>query len=78
MCGIGPSIAPFNPELVRHKLAAQYALDGHAGIVLHPRCLRRRSDKVQLRSLFGLVEQGALSVSLHDLALGKIGGQAPR
>ncbi len=69
---------PFNPELVRHKLAAQYALDGHSGMVLHPRCLRRRSDKVQLRSLFGLVGQGALSVSLHDLALGKIGGQAPR
>jgi len=69
---------PLSPELVRLKLAAQYAMDGHSGIVLHPRCLRRRSDKVQLRSLLGLVEDSTVAVSLRDLALGKIDSPGPR
>ncbi len=67
-----------SPDQVRLDLAAQYAADGHSGIILHPRCLRRRSDKAGLRSLLGLVEQGAFSVSLRELALGKIESPGPR
>ena len=63
---------PLSPDVVKLKLAEQYALDGHSGIVLHPRCLRRRSDKLQLRSLLDLIEESTVAVSLRDLALGKI------
>ena len=65
-------------ERVRLKLAAQYALDGHAGIVLHPRCLRCRSYKVHLRSLLHHLEETAATVSLRDVALEKIEIQGPR
>jgi len=69
---------PLSPERVRFKLASQCALDGHAGIVLHPRCLRSRSDKMHLRSLLDRVEKSAATVSLRDLALGKIKDEGPR
>jgi len=57
-------------ERVRLKLAAQYTLDGHAGIVLHPRCLRCRSDKVHLLSLLRQIQETAVTVSLRNVALG--------
>jgi hypothetical protein len=63
---------PFNRGWILHKLAVQFILEGHAGIVLHPRCLRRRSDKLRLLSLLSYLEQGTVTVSLRDLALGKV------
>jgi hypothetical protein len=61
------------PAEVRRKLAIHLALDGHAGIVLHPRCLRERRNKVGLVSLLNSVEaEGAETVSLRDVALGNI------
>jgi len=63
---------------VTRKLAVQLALDGHAGIVLHPRCLRERSQKLQLLSLLNSLEaEGAATVSLRDLALGKVESVTP-
>jgi hypothetical protein len=55
-----------------HKLALQLAVDGHAGIVLHPRCLRNRRDKLHLLSLLNYLERGVATVSLRDLALGRV------
>jgi len=67
-------------DRVVHKLALQHAVDGHAGIVLHPRCLRSRPEKLRLRQLLNRVEEGMESVSLRDLTLGKIetAKQSPR
>ena len=62
------------PDLVRYKLALQLALDGHAGLVLHPRCLRNHGDKLRLLGLLNYVQEGAATVSLRDVALGKIEG----
>jgi len=64
-------------QLMR-KLALQVSMDGHAGIVLHPRCLRRRSEKLHLHNLLNRMEGGARTVSLRDLALGKIEIARPR
>jgi hypothetical protein len=63
---------------MRLKLSLQYRADGHAGIVLHPRCLRRRSEQMHLRSLLDRVGDSAVFLSLRDLALGKINAQEPR
>jgi len=53
-------------------------LDGHAGIVLHPRCLRNRPEKLRLQSLLNYLEaEGAATVSLKDLALGKVEAVTP-
>lgn len=58
---------------VMRKLAVQFALDGHSGIVLHPRCLRDRSNKLHLLNLLHCVErEGAETVSLRAVALRKI------
>ena len=57
---------------IMHKLALQAAAEGHTGIVLHPRCLRRRAEKLQLRSLLNYLERRTRTVSLGDIALGKI------
>ncbi len=62
----------FSRARVMHKLALQLAADGHAGIVLHPRCLRSRPDKMRLLSLLNALEESVSTVSLRDLALGKI------
>jgi peptidoglycan/xylan/chitin deacetylase (PgdA/CDA1 family) len=59
-----------SPDRMKRKLTVQFAVDGHAGIVLHPRCLRRRSDKLHLLSLLNQAEEGTATVSLKDLALG--------
>lgn len=64
-------------DVVKHKLALQLALDGHAGIVLHPRCLRNRPDKLHLLGLLRQVEDDAAPVSLKDLALGKVEAATP-
>ncbi len=65
-------------DRVLHKLRLQFALDGHAGIVLHPRCLRMRSQKMHLLSLLNHVQHlGVTPVSLKDLALGKIAVSQP-
>jgi len=69
---------PLSLEGIRLKLSLQYGIDGHAGIVLHPRCLRRRSDKMHLRSLLDRVGNSVITVPLRDLALGKIKDQARR
>jgi peptidoglycan/xylan/chitin deacetylase (PgdA/CDA1 family) len=62
-----------NRDVLARKLAVQLALDGHTGIVLHPRCLRDRPNKSRLLSLLNyLEEEGAATVSLKDLALGKV------
>lgn len=65
-------------EQVRYKLSLQWAVDGHVGLVLHPRCLRRRSEKLLLRSLLNCLEGSTHTVSLRDLALGKIETAKPR
>lgn len=65
-------------DIVRKKLALQLALDGHAGIVLHPRCFRSRSAKLHLLSLLNAVEEGFATVSLRDLALGKVAAALDR
>ena len=65
-------------DQVMQKLALQLTVDGHAGIVLHPRCLRRRSEKMRLRRLLDRLEEGTRTVSLSDLALGKIEIATPR
>jgi hypothetical protein len=57
---------------VRRKLALQLAVDSHAGIVLHPRCLRQRQEKLRLLSLLNYAEGSMATVSLRDLALGKV------
>jgi len=63
---------------VTRKLAVQLALDGHAGIVLHPRCLRDRSSKQHLLDLLKCVEEeGAETVSLMAVALGRIETATP-
>jgi hypothetical protein len=62
----------FSRDRVMHKLALQLAVDGHAGIVLHPRCLRNRRDKLHLLSLLNYLERGVATVSLSDLALGRV------
>jgi hypothetical protein len=62
----------FSRDRVMHKLALQLAVDGHAGIVLHPRCLRNRRDKLHLLSLLNYLERGVATVSLRDLALGRV------
>ncbi|MBZ5608249.1 MAG: hypothetical protein LAP38_08330 [Acidobacteriia bacterium] len=67
----------FSADQVMRKLAPEASVDGHAGIVLHPRCLRRRSEKLHLRSLLNRVEEGTRTVSLRELALGKIEIAAP-
>jgi peptidoglycan/xylan/chitin deacetylase (PgdA/CDA1 family) len=65
-------------DAVTRKMAVQLALDGHAGIVLHPRCLRDRSNKSHLLSLLDyLEEEGFATVSLKDLALGKVEAAPP-
>jgi peptidoglycan/xylan/chitin deacetylase (PgdA/CDA1 family) len=61
-----------NLDRLTHKLGLQLAVDGHAGIVLHPSCLRGRSDKLRLMKLLGCVVEAASTVSLADLALGKV------
>jgi len=74
-----------NRDRVMHKLRLQFALDGHAGVVLHPRCLRTRPQKLRLISLLNYAQHlGVASVSLTDLALGRIaiakpgpGGNSP-
>lgn len=63
---------PFSRHSVISKLALRFAAGGHAGIVLHPRCLRRRSDKLRLLSLLNYLEAGTVTVPLRDLALGKV------
>ena len=67
---------PLTPERMRFKLAAQYRLDGHAGIVLHPRCIRQRSTKLQLQALLARIAKSTVTVSLRGLALGRIESQA--
>jgi len=62
----------FSRARVMHKLALQLAVDGHAGIVLHAQCLRNRPDKMRLLSLLNAIEDSVSTVSLRDLALGKI------
>jgi hypothetical protein len=62
----------FSRHQVISKLAMQFAIEGHAGIVLHPRCLRRRSDKLGLLSLLNYLEGRTVTVPLRDLALGKV------
>ena len=63
---------PLERDAVKQKLTLQLALDGHAGIVLHPRCLRDRRQKLHLlRLLNSLKADGAATVSLRDVALGK-------
>lgn len=57
---------------VRHKLALQLAVDSHTGIVLHPRCLRQRREKLRLLSLLNYAEGSMTTVSLRDLAMGKV------
>jgi peptidoglycan/xylan/chitin deacetylase (PgdA/CDA1 family) len=69
---------PLSLERVRLKLSLQYSIDGHAGIVLHPRCLRRRADNMHLRSLLDRVGDSVVTVSLRDFAQGKIKDQARR
>jgi hypothetical protein len=64
-------------DITRRKLVLQFALNGHTGIVLHPRCLRNRSDKLSLLRLLDLVREGTTTVSLRDLALGKIETPSP-
>src|SRR5262249_1236178 len=60
-------------EGLTQKLAAQLALDGYFGIVLHPRHLRDRSNKLRLLNLLNyLEEERSTTVSLRDVALGKI------
>jgi hypothetical protein len=62
----------FSRERVVHKLALQLALDGHAGMVLHPRCLRNRSAKLRLLSVLNFLRDEVDTVSLRDLSLGKV------
>jgi hypothetical protein len=65
-------------DAVTRKLVVQLALDGHAGIVLHPQCLRDRPEKLRLLSLLNRLEaEGAATVSLRDLALGKVEAATP-
>jgi hypothetical protein len=60
-------------DAVTRKLAVQLALDGHTGIVLHPRCLRDQPGKLRLLNLLNCLEAaGAGTVSLWDVALGKV------
>ena len=59
-------------DWVRRKLALQLDIDRYAGIVLHPRCLRPRPEKLRLLSFLNYAEQGTATVSLRDLALGRI------
>ena len=64
---------------VTRKLALQLALDGHAGIVLHPRCLRDRPNQLRLLSLLNCLEaEGFATVSLRDLALSKVAAVTSR
>ena len=70
-----PQLRPV-PNL--QKLAVQLALDGHLGIVLHPRCLRDRPNKLRLLNLLNyLEEERATTVSLKELALGRIEAAPP-
>ena len=65
-------------DAVTRKLAVQLALDGHLGIVLHPRCLRDRPNKLRLLNLLNyLEEERATTVSLKELALGRIEAAPP-
>jgi len=59
-------------QQILRKLAVQFILEGHTGIVLHPRCLRRREDQSTLLSLLDYLEQGTVTVNLSDLALGNV------
>jgi hypothetical protein len=52
-------------------------MDGHTGIVLHPRCLRDEAGKAQLESLLRLTGNGISTVSLKDLALGRVAIKTP-
>jgi hypothetical protein len=68
----------FGQDAVIRKLMIQLALDGHAGIVLHPRCLRERPEKMHLLRLLNYLEaEGAATVSLKDLALGRVEAVTP-
>ena len=63
----------FSRDTVTRLLAVQLALDGHTGIVLHPHCLRNRLEKLRLLNLLDHVEEeGAGTVSLRDVALGRV------
>lgn len=59
-------------DAVRRKLALQLALDGYAGIVLHPRCLRDRANKMQLLKLLNSIAEDAVTVSLKNVAMGEV------
>ena len=65
-------------DAVTRKLALQFALDGHAGIVLHPRRLRDLPNQLHLLKLLDRLEaEGAETVSLRDVALGKVTAATP-
>jgi len=66
-----------DPHAVTRQLALQAAMDGHVGIVLHPRCLRSKTDKAGLRTLLKLTEKGTTAVSLRDIALGRVAIKTP-
>jgi len=48
---------PLSLDQVKLDLSRQHSVDGHAGIVLHPRGLRRRSDKIHFRFLLDHVQE---------------------
>ena len=61
-----------------YRLKLQYAVDGYTGVVLHPHCLRRRSDRLLLRSLLDSLQGSVHTVSLRDIAVGNIETVRPR
>lgn len=69
---------PINQERITYKLKLQYAVDGSAGLVLHPHCLRRQSDRVHLRTLLDSLEGSVHTVSLRDIAVGDVETVRPR
>jgi hypothetical protein len=68
---------PLSRDRLVHKLALQLAVDGHAGMVLHPGCLRRRSAKLRLLSVLNFLRDEVETVSLLDLSLGKVESGTP-
>jgi hypothetical protein len=54
---------------IRRRLEQQAAIDGHIGLVLHPRCLRSRSERARLVSILDFVERtGIITTSVRELA----------
>ncbi|HEX8051888.1 MAG TPA: hypothetical protein VF517_02780 [Thermoleophilaceae bacterium] len=62
-------------QAILEAIEADRARHGHAGIVLHPRCLRRRSAQEHLVTLLdALAARGFYGASLRELALASTRG----